>query len=61
MVDNLPSGLNATSRFLNIAGKTGEIEYALIQKYKDAVKKNIYTLPLNPHCKCVSSTPLNNL
>lgn len=47
MVDNLPDDLSADSRFLNIAGKTGEFEYALINRYKDAVKKNIYTLPLN--------------
>jgi hypothetical protein len=47
MVDNLPADLSANSRFLNIAGKTGEFEYALINRYKDAVKKNIYTLPLN--------------
>ena len=47
MVDCLPDDLSANSRFLNIAGKTGEFEYALINKYKDAVKKNIYTLPLN--------------
>ena len=47
MVDNLPGDLNSNSRFLNIAGKTGEFEYALVQRYKDAVKKNIYTLPIN--------------
>ncbi len=47
MVDCLPDDLSADSRFLNIAGKTGEFEYALINRYKDAVKKNIYTLPLN--------------
>ena len=47
MVDNLPSGLDANSRYLNIAGKTGEFEYALIKRFKEDVKKNIYTLPLN--------------
>ena len=47
MVNHLPDDLNADSRFLNIAGKTGEFEYALINRYKDDVKKNIYTLPLN--------------
>lgn len=47
MVNHLPNNLNADSRFLNIAGKTGEFEYALIKKYKDGVKKNIYTIPLN--------------
>lgn len=47
MVENLPSGLNANSRYLNIAGKTGEFEYALTKRFKNDVKKNIYTLPLN--------------
>jgi len=47
MVNHLPDDLDADSRFLNIAGKTGEFEYALINRYKDNVKKNIYTLPLN--------------
>ncbi len=45
MVELLPSHINAKSRFLNIAGKTGEFEYALLQKYDDEVKRNIYTIP----------------
>lgn len=47
MVNHLPNDLSANSRFLNIAGKTGEFEYALINRYKNDVKKNIYTIPLN--------------
>ena len=47
MVNMLPADVTANSRFFNIAGKTGEFEYALCQKYGDKVKKNIYTLPIN--------------
>lgn len=45
MVDTLPDGVTAQSRFLNIAGKIGEFEYALCNRYGDEVKKNIYTIP----------------
>ena len=47
MVELLPADITADSRFLNIAGKTGEFEYALVNKYGDAVKPNIYTIPIN--------------
>lgn len=47
MVSILPDDVTADSRFLNIAGKTGEFEYAIINRYGDAVKPNIYTLPIN--------------
>ena len=47
MVGILPEDVTADSRFLNIAGKTGEFEYAIVNKYGDAVKSNIYTLPIN--------------
>lgn len=47
MVGILPDDVTANSRFLNIAGKTGEFEYALINRYGDDVKPNIYTLPIN--------------
>ena len=47
MVDLLPDDVTANSRFLNIAGKTGEFEYALINRYRESVKPNIYTLPIN--------------
>ncbi len=45
MVDALPDDVTADSRFLNIAGKIGEFEYAICKKYGDEVKKNIYTIP----------------
>lgn len=45
MVDALPDNISADSRFLNIAGKIGEFEYALTTKYGEEVKKNIYTIP----------------
>lgn len=45
MVNVLPENVTAKSRFLNYAGKTGEFEYALCQRYGDKVKPNIYTIP----------------
>ena len=45
MVDALPDDVTADNRFLNIAGKIGEFEYALCNKYGEEVKKNIYTIP----------------
>lgn len=45
MVDALPDDVTAESRFLNIAGKIGEFEYAISQKYGEEVKENIYTIP----------------
>lgn len=47
MVGILPEDVTADSRFLNIAGKTGEFEYAIVNRFGDAVKHNIYTLPIN--------------
>lgn len=47
MVGILPEDITADSRFLNIAGKTGEFENAIVNRYGDAVKNNIYTLPIN--------------
>ena len=47
MVGILPEDVTADSRFLNIAGKTGEFENAIVNRYGDAVKNNIYTLPIN--------------
>ena len=45
MVGILPDDVNANSKFLNIAGKIGEFEYAICKRYGDEVKKNIYTIP----------------
>ena len=45
MVGLFPEDVTAASRFLCFAGKTGEFEYALVQRYGDGVKKNIYTIP----------------
>jgi len=47
MVCLLPEDVTADSRFLNIAGKTGEFENAIVNRYGDTVKRNIYTLPIN--------------
>lgn len=45
MVDILPSNVTVHSRFLCFAGKTGEFENALIERYGGEVKSNIYTIP----------------
>lgn len=45
MVGALPDDVTANSKFLNIAGKIGEFEYAICKRYGDEVKKNIYTIP----------------
>lgn len=44
MVENLPGSLNAESCFLDIASKTGEFAYALVEKYGDNIKENIYSI-----------------
>ena len=45
MVEVFPKEVTAHSRFLNYAGKTGEFEYALCQRYGNTVKQNIFTIP----------------
>ncbi len=45
MVSLFPDDVTADSRFLCFAGKTGEFEYALIQRFGDDVKSNIFTIP----------------
>lgn len=45
MVGALPDDVTANSKFLNIAGKMSEFEYALCKRYGEEVKKNIYTIP----------------
>ena len=45
MIAALPNGITAQSKFLNIAGKTGEFEYALFKRYGEGVLPNIYSLP----------------
>lgn len=44
MVENLPGSLNAESRFLDIASKTGEFACALVGKYGGNIKGNIYSI-----------------
>lgn len=44
MIENLPESLSAKSKFLDIASKTGEFAKALVEKYGDAVKNNIYSI-----------------
>lgn len=45
MIAALPDDINANSRFLNIAGKAGELEYAIYKRYGKEVANNIYSLP----------------
>lgn len=47
MISILPDDVTSNSRFLNIAGKIGEFEYAICKRYGAKVKKNIYTIPIN--------------
>ena len=48
LVKNLPSELSDESKFLDIASKTGEFASALVKKYGDDVKKNVYSIPTSP-------------
>lgn len=45
MVNNLPDDISAKSKFLDIASKTGEFANALLQKYGEKIKKNVYSIP----------------
>ncbi|MCR5199227.1 MAG: Eco57I restriction-modification methylase domain-containing protein [Prevotella sp.] len=45
MVAALPDDITAQSKFLNIAGKIGEFEYAIYKRYGKEVLPNIYSLP----------------
>ena len=45
MVNNLPDEITADCKFLDIASKTGEFANALLQKYGENVKNNIYSIP----------------
>ncbi len=44
MVQCLPDNLSAKSKFLDIASKTGEFAFTLVEKYGDTVKDNIYSI-----------------
>lgn len=48
LVSNLPNEITEKSRFLDIASKTGEFANAIIQRYGNGVKKNIYCIPTSP-------------
>ena len=45
MVNNLPDDICASDKFLDIASKTGEFANALLQKYGEKIKKNVYSIP----------------
>lgn len=45
MVNNLPDEVTADCKFLDIASKTGEFANALLQRYGENVKNNIYSIP----------------
>lgn len=45
LVNNLPDDICAGDKFLDIASKTGEFANALLQKYGEKIKKNVYSIP----------------
>lgn len=45
VVNNLPDDICASDKFLDIASKTGEFANALLQKYGEKIKKNVYSIP----------------
>ena len=45
LVNNLPDDICASDKFLDIASKTGEFANALLQKYGEKIKKNVYSIP----------------
>ena len=45
MVNNLPDEITADCKFLDIASKTGEFANALLQRYGEKVKNNVYSIP----------------
>lgn len=45
LVNNLPNDICASDKFLDIASKTGEFANALLQKYGEKIKKNVYSIP----------------
>lgn len=48
LVSSLPNDITGMSRFLDIASKTGEFANAVIQRYGDGVKGNVYSIPTSP-------------
>ena len=48
VVNNVPDDISAKSKFLDIASKTGEFANALLNKYGDEIKNNIYSIPTSP-------------
>lgn len=45
LAESLPPEITANSRILDIASKTGEFAGVLLQKYGNAIKNNIYSIP----------------
>lgn len=45
LVKNLPDDISANSKFLDIASKTGEFANALLNKYGNEIKNNVYSIP----------------
>lgn len=45
LLNNLPDDICASDKFLDIASKTGEFANALLQKYGEKIKKNVYSIP----------------
>ena len=45
LVNNLPDDICASDKFLDIASKTGEFASALLQRYGEKIKNNVYSIP----------------
>lgn len=45
LVNNLPDDICASDKFLDIASKTGEFANALLHKYGEKIKQNVYSIP----------------
>lgn len=45
LVNNLPDDICASDKFLDIASKTGEFANALLQRYGEKIKNNVYSIP----------------
>lgn len=48
VVDLLPKDITAKSKILDIASKTGEFAVALLNKFGEEIKNNIYSIPTSP-------------
>ena len=48
LIGALPNEVTAKSKFLDIASKTGEFASAILERYGNAVKERVYSIPTSP-------------